>query len=108
MTRLWLQHGSKFAQACVILKAASTCKEADGEFRVSTLCQKIGVVRSYRRNSEISREEDATDRVYELISGTVCTCKILKQDAGRLLVFISQVISYLPMSHQDIPITIET
>jgi hypothetical protein len=89
MTGLWLRHGSKFAQAClkqdVILKAASTCKEADGEFPVPTLCQKTGVVRSYRRNSEMSREEDATDRVYEVISGTVCTCK--------MLVFISQVIS---------------
>jgi hypothetical protein len=31
--------------------------------------QKIGVVRSYRRKSEIFREEDPANRVYEFITG---------------------------------------
>jgi cyclic nucleotide-binding protein len=108
MTRLWLQHGTKPA----FLKAASTCKEADGEFRVSTLCQKTGVVRSYRRNSEISREEDATDRVYEVISGTVCTCKILKQGRRQIagFYFASDLLSTnVPPGHSDyLGLTIET
>jgi CRP/FNR family transcriptional regulator, nitrogen fixation regulation protein len=49
--------------------------------------QKIGVVRSYRRKSEIFREEDPANRVYEVISGTVCTCKMLEQGRRQIAGF---------------------
>jgi hypothetical protein len=45
--------------------------------------QRIGVVRSYVRKREIIREDDPATRVYEVISGTVCTAKMLRDDAGR-------------------------
>jgi CRP/FNR family transcriptional regulator, nitrogen fixation regulation protein len=37
-----------------------------------------GIVRSYPRKSQIIREGDPADHVYEVVSGTVCTCKMLK------------------------------
>jgi len=40
--------------------------------------QRIGVVRSYARKREITREDDPATRVYEVISGTVCTTKMLR------------------------------
>jgi CRP/FNR family transcriptional regulator, nitrogen fixation regulation protein len=40
--------------------------------------QRIGVVRSYARKGEIIREDDPATRVYEVISGTVCTAKMLR------------------------------
>lgn len=43
--------------------------------------QRIGVVKYYRRGSEIISEDGPTDRVFEVISGAVCTSKMLK--AGR-------------------------
>ena len=43
--------------------------------------QRIGVVRSYPRKSQIIREDDPADHVYEVVSGTVCTSKMLR--AGR-------------------------
>jgi CRP/FNR family transcriptional regulator, nitrogen fixation regulation protein len=38
----------------------------------------IGMVRSYARKREIIREDDPATRVYEVISGTVCTAKMLR------------------------------
>jgi cyclic nucleotide-binding protein/sulfatase-like protein len=40
--------------------------------------QRVGVVRSYARKREIIREDDPATRVYEVISGTVCTAKMLR------------------------------
>src|SRR5215467_4247102 len=41
--------------------------------------QRIGVVRSDARKREITtREDDPATRVYEVISGTVCTTKMLR------------------------------
>jgi CRP/FNR family nitrogen fixation transcriptional regulator len=40
--------------------------------------ERIGVVRSYARKREIVREDDPATRVYEIISGTVCTTKMLR------------------------------
>jgi len=39
---------------------------------------RIGVVRSYARKREIIREDDPATRIYEVISGTVCTTKMLR------------------------------
>jgi CRP/FNR family nitrogen fixation transcriptional regulator len=39
---------------------------------------RIGVVRSYARKREIIREDDAATRVYQVISGTVCTARMLR------------------------------
>src|SRR5262249_1058992 len=49
--------------------------------------QRIGVVRSYRRKSEIVREDDAADHVYEVVSGTVCTCKMLREGRRQIAGF---------------------
>jgi CRP-like cAMP-binding protein len=50
----------------------------------------IGVVRSYARKSEIVSEGDPASRVYEVVSGTVCTSRMLNKGVGRLPVFIYQ------------------
>jgi CRP/FNR family transcriptional regulator, nitrogen fixation regulation protein len=39
---------------------------------------RIGVVRSYARKREIIREDDPATSVYQVISGTVCTAKMLR------------------------------
>jgi CRP/FNR family nitrogen fixation transcriptional regulator len=41
--------------------------------------QCIGVIRSYPRKSQIIREDDPADHVYEVVSGTVCTCKMIRE-----------------------------
>jgi CRP/FNR family nitrogen fixation transcriptional regulator len=45
---------------------------------LGSFSQRIGVVRSYARKREIIREDDPATRVYEVISGTVCTTKMLR------------------------------
>jgi CRP/FNR family nitrogen fixation transcriptional regulator len=40
--------------------------------------KRIGVVRSYARKRKIIREDDPATRVYQVISGTVCTAKMLR------------------------------
>jgi CRP/FNR family nitrogen fixation transcriptional regulator len=44
---------------------------------LGSFSQRIGVVRSYARKREIIREDDPATRVYEVVSGTVCTAKML-------------------------------
>src|SRR5215470_20411959 len=43
---------------------------------LGSFSQRIGVVRSYARKREMIREDDPATRVYEVISGTVCTTKM--------------------------------
>jgi CRP/FNR family transcriptional regulator, nitrogen fixation regulation protein len=47
--------------------------------------QRFGIVRSYPRMSEIIREGDAANRVYEVIS--VCTCKTLREGRRQIAGF---------------------
>jgi CRP-like cAMP-binding protein len=49
--------------------------------------QRIGVVRSYARKSEIVREDDPASRVYEVIAGTVCTSKMLREGRRQIAGF---------------------
>ena len=49
--------------------------------------QRIGVVRSYPRKSEIVREDDPADHVYEVVGGTVCTCKMLREGRRQIAGF---------------------
>ena len=49
--------------------------------------QRIGVVRSYPRKSQIIREDDTADHVYEVVSGTVCTCKMLREGRRQIAGF---------------------
>jgi CRP/FNR family nitrogen fixation transcriptional regulator len=49
--------------------------------------QRIGVVRSYSRKSHIIHEDDPADRVYEVVSGTVCTCKMLREGRRQIAGF---------------------
>src|SRR5215470_8368315 len=49
--------------------------------------QRIGVVRSYPRESEIVREDDPADHIYEVVSGTVCTCKMLREGRRQIAGF---------------------
>jgi CRP/FNR family transcriptional regulator, nitrogen fixation regulation protein len=44
----------------------------------------MGVVRSYSRKSEIVREDDPAEHVYEVVSGTVCTCKMLREGRRQI------------------------
>jgi CRP/FNR family nitrogen fixation transcriptional regulator len=48
---------------------------------------RIGVVRSYRRKAEIVREDDPADYVYEVVSGTVCSCKMLREGRRQIAGF---------------------
>lgn len=45
---------------------------------LGSFSRRIGVVRSYARKREIIREDDPATRVYQVISGTVCTTKMLR------------------------------
>jgi CRP/FNR family transcriptional regulator, nitrogen fixation regulation protein len=49
--------------------------------------QPIGVVRSYPRKSQIIREDDPADQVYEVVSGTVCACRILREGRRQIAGF---------------------
>ena len=49
--------------------------------------QRFGVVRSYPRKSQIIREDDPADHVYEVVSGTVCTCKMLREGRRQIAGF---------------------
>ena len=47
----------------------------------------IGVVRSYARKREIIGEDNPASHVYEVISGTVCTCKMLREGRRQIAGF---------------------
>jgi CRP/FNR family nitrogen fixation transcriptional regulator len=49
--------------------------------------QRIGVVRSYPRKSQIVREDDPADRVYEVVNGTVCASKMLREGRRQIAGF---------------------
>jgi CRP/FNR family transcriptional regulator, nitrogen fixation regulation protein len=49
--------------------------------------QPIGVVRSYPSKSQIIREDDPADHVYEIVSGTVCACRILREGRRQIAGF---------------------
>src|SRR5215469_13285279 len=49
--------------------------------------RRIGVVRSYSRKSHIIHEDDPADHVYEVVSGTVCTCKVLREGRRQIAGF---------------------
>jgi CRP/FNR family transcriptional regulator, nitrogen fixation regulation protein len=49
--------------------------------------RRIGVVRSYPRKSQIIREDDPADHLYEVVSGTVCTCKMLREGRRQIAGF---------------------
>jgi CRP/FNR family transcriptional regulator, nitrogen fixation regulation protein len=46
--------------------------------------QHVGIVRSYARQREIVHENDPANCVYEVISGTVCTCKMLREGRRQI------------------------
>jgi CRP/FNR family nitrogen fixation transcriptional regulator len=49
--------------------------------------QPIGVIRRYGRKSEIIREDDPANRVFEVVSGTVCTYKMLRDGRRQIAGF---------------------
>ena len=49
--------------------------------------QHRGVVKSYARKSEIVRQHDAAKYLYEVVSGTVCTCKMLREGRRQIAGF---------------------
>jgi CRP/FNR family transcriptional regulator, nitrogen fixation regulation protein len=49
--------------------------------------QYVGIVRSYAREREIVHENDPADCVYEVISGTVCTSKMLREGRRQVTGF---------------------
>jgi CRP/FNR family nitrogen fixation transcriptional regulator len=54
---------------------------------ISRSVRRIGLVRSYARKSEIVREGDPANHVYEVVSGTVCTCKVLREGHRQIAGF---------------------
>ena len=53
----------------------------------NTCVAQIGIVKSYAFKSEIIHEEDAADRIYEVISGAVCTYRMLKEGCRHIADF---------------------
>jgi|SRR5690242_14717052 len=49
--------------------------------------QRIGAVRSYARGNEIVREDDPAEYVYEVVSGTVCASKMLREGRRQIAGF---------------------
>jgi CRP/FNR family transcriptional regulator, nitrogen fixation regulation protein len=49
--------------------------------------QRMGIVRSYRLNAEIVREDDPANDIYQIVSGAVCTCKILREGRRQIAGF---------------------
>jgi CRP/FNR family transcriptional regulator, nitrogen fixation regulation protein len=49
--------------------------------------QPIGVIRRYDRKSEIIREDDPANRVFEVVSGTVCTYRMLRDGRRQIAGF---------------------
>jgi CRP/FNR family nitrogen fixation transcriptional regulator len=45
------------------------------------------VVKSYARKSEIVRQHDPAKYLYEVVSGTVCTCKMLREGRRQIAGF---------------------
>ena len=54
---------------------------------LGSFSHRIGVVRSYPRKSEIVREDDPADHVYEVVSGTICACKMLREGRQQIAGF---------------------
>jgi CRP/FNR family nitrogen fixation transcriptional regulator len=46
--------------------------------------QRVGITRSYAPKREIVSEDDPANRVYEVISGTVCTYKMLREGRRQI------------------------
>jgi CRP/FNR family nitrogen fixation transcriptional regulator len=44
----------------------------------------VGIVRTYHRKSEIVREDDPANHVYEVVSGTVCTSKMQREGRRQI------------------------
>ena len=51
---------------------------------VNPSIQHVGIVRSYTRKREIVHEDDPANCVYEVISGTVCACKMLREGRRQI------------------------
>jgi CRP/FNR family nitrogen fixation transcriptional regulator len=49
--------------------------------------RRLGVIRSYPRKREIVCEDDPANHLYEVVSGTVCTCKILREGRRQIAGF---------------------
>jgi CRP/FNR family nitrogen fixation transcriptional regulator len=46
--------------------------------------QRVGIVRSYAPKREVVSEDDPANRVYEVISGTICTYKMLREGRRQI------------------------
>jgi CRP/FNR family transcriptional regulator, nitrogen fixation regulation protein len=54
---------------------------------LGVIAPRIGIVRSYPRRYEIVHENAPTNHIYEVISGTVCTYKVLKNGRRQIAGF---------------------
>ena len=54
---------------------------------IGAIAPRIGIVRSYPAKREIVHQNALASRVYEVISGTVCTCKFLKNGRRQIAGF---------------------
>jgi CRP/FNR family transcriptional regulator, nitrogen fixation regulation protein len=54
---------------------------------VSTSIRHVGIVRSYARGSEIVHEDEPANCAYEVLSGTVCTSKTLREGGRQVTGF---------------------
>jgi CRP-like cAMP-binding protein len=54
---------------------------------IGAIARRIGIVRSYPAKCEIVHQNAPAMRVYEVISGTVCTCKVLKNGRRQIAGF---------------------
>jgi CRP/FNR family transcriptional regulator, nitrogen fixation regulation protein len=54
---------------------------------LGVIAPRIGIVRSYPPRCEIVHENAPANHIYEVISGTVCTCKVLKNGRRQIAGF---------------------
>jgi CRP/FNR family transcriptional regulator, nitrogen fixation regulation protein len=78
--------GRELAVANLEARLSSPTKLDDRhlDFEVKVPRSNVGVLRSYASKSEIIREDDPADRVYEVVSGAVCTYRMMKEGRRQI------------------------
>jgi CRP-like cAMP-binding protein len=66
------------------IESQKTAKRDPRSGSLDALMHCVGAVMSYPRKTEIVHEDEAADRLYKLVTGTVCTYKILSDGRRQI------------------------
>jgi CRP/FNR family transcriptional regulator, nitrogen fixation regulation protein len=81
---------SKFSNASARLQSVGTGAAVSGaraEDAIQVALSRLGTVVSFDRNAEIFADEEPADYVYQVVSGTVRTCKLLEDGRRQVSAF---------------------